>query len=47
MDCSPDKGKVTVYRFEHDTMEEYGFSDKVKAGIYEGFEIDFSGIGIE
>ena len=43
----PDKGRVTVYQFEHDTMEEYGFSDKVKAGIYEGFEIDFSGVGIE
>ena len=43
----PDKGRVTVYQFEHDTMEEYVFSDKVKAGIYEGFEIDFSGVGIE
>ena len=43
----PDKGKVTVYRFAHDTMEEYGFGDKVKAGLYEGLEIDFSGVGIE
>ena len=31
-----------VYNFEHDTFEHYSFSDKVKAGIYENFEIDFS-----
>lgn len=38
----PDKQRVTVYNFEHDTIEEYSFSDKVKAGIYEDFEIDFA-----
>lgn len=40
----PDKQRVTVYNFEYDTIEEYSFSDKVKAGIYEDFEIDFAGI---
>lgn len=42
----PMKQQITVYNFEHDTFEEYSFSDKVKAGIYEGFEIDFSGIDL-
>ena len=28
-------------------MDVASFSDKVKAGIYEDFEIDFSGINIE
>ena len=41
------KNRVMVYNFEHGTLEEYTFSDKVKAGIYEDFEIDFSGINIE
>jgi len=43
----PVKQQITVYNFEHDTFEEYTFSDKVKAGIYEDFEIDFAGISIE
>ena len=38
---------IMVYNFEHDTFEQYSFSDKVKAGIYEDFEIDFAGISIE
>ncbi len=33
--------RVTVFHFEHDTFEEYSFLDKVKAGIYDDFEIDF------
>lgn len=41
------KQLIMVYNFEHDAFEEYSFSDKVKAGIYEDFEIDFSGINIE
>jgi len=41
------KQLIIVYNFEHDAFEEYSFSDKVKAGIYEDFEIDFSGINIE
>ncbi len=41
-----DKDRIMVYNFEHDEMEEYSFSDKIKAGIYEDFELDFSGINI-
>lgn len=41
------KQLIMVYNFEHDTFEEYSFSDRVKAGIYEDLEIDFSGISIE
>lgn len=41
-----DKDRIMVYNFEHDAMEEYSFSDHVKAGIYEDFEIDFAGISI-
>ena len=36
-----------VYNFEHDMFDEYSFYDKVKVGIYEGFEIDFAGIRME
>ena len=43
----PMKQGIMVYNFEYDTFEEYTFSDKVKAGIYEDFEIDFAGIGAE
>lgn len=43
----PMKERVTVYNFEHDTVEEYSFSDKIKTGIYEDFEIDFAGMSIE
>ena len=39
--------QIMVYHFELDTFEQYSFSDKVKAGIYEDFEIDFSGIKTE
>ena len=43
----PEKKRIMVYDFEHDAVVEYTFSDKVKAGIYEDLEIDFSGIDIE
>lgn len=43
----PEKNRIMVYDFERDTVVEYTFSDKVKTGIYEGFEIDFSGISVE
>lgn len=39
----PEKQQITVYNFEHDSFDEYSFSDKVKVGIYKGFEIDFAG----
>ena len=42
-----ERNLITVYDFEHDEMADYTFSEKVKAGIYEDFEIDFSGITIE
>lgn len=45
--ADPDRQKVTVYHFEHERVEEYGFRDRVKAEIYEGFEIDFSEVGVE
>lgn len=42
-----EKKRITVYNFEKDTIEEYSFSDKVKAGIYEDLEIDFSKINLD
>ena len=43
----PTKQQIIVYHFEQDSYEEYSFSDRVKTGIYEDFEIDFSGILME
>lgn len=40
------KNRITVYNFENSSMEEYSFSDTVKAGIYEDLDIDFSIIDI-
>lgn len=40
------KNRVIVYNFEHDTAEEYSFLDKVKAGIFDDLEVDFSRINI-
>lgn len=40
------KQLIMVYNFEHDTFEQYSFSDKVRAGIYGDLEIDFSEIEI-
>jgi len=40
----PRKESIMVYNFEHDEIEDYTFSDKVKAGIYDDFMIDFSEI---
>lgn len=42
-----EKNHIIVYNFEHDTVDDYSFSEKVKAGIYEDFQIDFSEINIE
>lgn len=38
--------QIMVYHFEHDDFEQYSFSDKVKVGIYDDFEIDFSEINL-
>ena len=35
----PAKERITVYRFEKETMEEYSFGEDVSVGIYEGFSI--------
>ncbi|HCT90959.1 MAG TPA: Uma2 family endonuclease [Lachnospiraceae bacterium] len=43
----PGKNRIMVYDFEGDSVEEYSFSDKIKAGIYADLEIDFSGISME
>lgn len=40
----PTKESIDVYYFESETMERYSFKDKVKVGIYEDLEIDFSEI---
>ncbi|MDE7183164.1 MAG: Uma2 family endonuclease, partial [Lachnospiraceae bacterium] len=38
----PERKSITVYRFERkEGPELYSFSDKVRAGIYEDFSIDF------
>lgn len=42
-----ERNLITVYHFEHDEMADYSFSDKVKAGIFEDLEIDFSEVRIE
>jgi len=42
-----ERNLIMVYNFEYDEMTDYTFKDKVKAGIYEDLEIDFSGVNIE
>ena len=41
-----EKNRIMVYDIQRDSLEEYTFSDKVKAGIYDDFEIDFSEINV-
>ena len=43
----PEKNRIMLYDFENDSVAEYTFSDKVKAGIFDDLEIDFSGINVE
>lgn len=38
------KNRIIVYNFETEDVLEYTFADKVKAGIYEDLEIDFTEI---
>ena len=38
----PEKNRITVYNFMHDTIEEYAFGDIVSVGIYEDFLIKVS-----
>lgn len=35
---------ITVYDFEHDDLQRYSFEERVKVGIYDGFEVELSGI---
>ena len=42
-----EKKQIMVYNFESDEMTYYTFDDKIKAGIYENFEVDFSEIKLE
>lgn len=44
--ADPIKQLISVYNFEHDGFEQYSFSDKAKAGIYDDFEIDLTEIEI-
>lgn len=37
-----EKNRIIVYNFENDEIGDYTFSDKIKAGIFDDFEIDFS-----
>lgn len=41
-----DKNRIIVYNFETEDVNDYSFSDIVKAGIYEDLEIDFSSLVI-
>lgn len=41
-----EKDRILTYNFEYDMMAEYTFADKVKAGIYEDFQIDFSKLNV-
>ena len=38
----PDKSRIIVYNFKQSTMDEYSFTDPVKAGIYNDLLIDFN-----
>ena len=40
----PDKNRILVYNLEHGDINEYTFSDTVKAGIYEDLFINFNSI---
>ena len=41
----PMKNSIMVYNFESETtVNEYAFTEKVRAGIYEDLEIDFSNL---
>ncbi len=35
----PERNRVMVYNFEHETMEEYSFEEEVISGIFENFSI--------
>lgn len=42
----PDKNRITVHDLEHEDVNEYTFTDSIKAGIYEDLAIDFGQLDI-
>ena len=43
IEAMPEEQRIWVYKFDGEgDVEHYTFQDKVKAGIYEELEIDFS-----
>lgn len=42
----PEKNRISVYNLEHEEMNEYSFSDTIKAGIYEDLSIDFGKLNL-
>lgn len=38
----PEKNRITVYNLEHEDINEYSFTDTVKAGIYPDLSINFN-----
>ena len=42
----PDKNRIMVHDLVHEDVNEYTFSDSVKAGIYEDLSIDFGQLDI-
>lgn len=43
----PEKKRSIVYNFEQNTLGEYSFAEKVRAGIFGDLEIDFSAIDMK
>lgn len=41
----PKEGSILVYDFEHGTSTQHSFVERVKAGIYEDFFLDFKEVG--
>lgn len=42
----PDKNRITVYNFILNELNEYSFADDILSGIYPGFMINLSSLGI-
>lgn len=42
----PEKNRITVYDLEHEDMNEYTFTDTVKAGIYPDLSIHFNKLNL-
>lgn len=43
----PDKNRITIHDLEHEDVNEYTFSDSIKAGIYDDLSIDFGQLNIQ